>query len=133
MVLFWVFVAIFAPFLTPYTPLEQDWKSPNVGPCMKHPLGTDELGRDLWSRTYLRRPGGAGDPAGVRNLLDSRRNRHLGRYRGAARRDRDPWPGERILRRLDRRGDHAPSGRHDGRADHPALPDHHGGPGGIGR
>jgi len=49
-VLFWVFVAIFAPFLTPYTPLEQDWKAPNVGPCEKHPLGTDELGRDLWSR-----------------------------------------------------------------------------------
>ena len=50
MVLFWVFVAVFAPFLTPYTPLEQDWKSPNVGPCEEHPLGTDELGRDLWSR-----------------------------------------------------------------------------------
>ena len=25
-VLFWLFVAVFAPFLTPYTPLEQDWK-----------------------------------------------------------------------------------------------------------
>jgi peptide/nickel transport system permease protein len=32
LVLFWVFVAIFAPLLTPYTPLEQDWKSPNIGP-----------------------------------------------------------------------------------------------------
>jgi len=50
LVLFWVFVAIFAPFLTPYTPLEQDWKSPNIGPSAEHPLGTDELGRDLWSR-----------------------------------------------------------------------------------
>ena len=49
-VLFWVFVAIFAPLLTPYTPLEQDWKSPNQGPSRKHILGTDELGRDLWSR-----------------------------------------------------------------------------------
>ncbi|MCG6892191.1 MAG: ABC transporter permease [Desulfobacteraceae bacterium] len=50
LVAFWVLVAIFAPFLTPYTPLEQDWKAPNEGPSVSHPLGTDELGRDLWSR-----------------------------------------------------------------------------------
>ena len=50
LVLFWVFVAIFAPLLTPYTPLEQDWKNPNIGPSKEHILGTDELGRDLWSR-----------------------------------------------------------------------------------
>jgi peptide/nickel transport system permease protein len=49
-VLFWVFVAIFAPLLTSYTPLEQDWKAPNQGPSKEHILGTDELGRDLWSR-----------------------------------------------------------------------------------
>jgi peptide/nickel transport system permease protein len=49
-VLFWVFVAIFAPLLTSYTPLEQDWKAPNQGPSKAHILGTDELGRDLWSR-----------------------------------------------------------------------------------
>ncbi len=49
-VLFWVFVAVFAPLLTPYTPLEQDWKAPNQGPSRTHVLGTDELGRDLWSR-----------------------------------------------------------------------------------
>ena len=49
-VLFWVFVAVFAPFLTRYTPLEQDWKAPNQGPSREHILGTDELGRDLWSR-----------------------------------------------------------------------------------
>jgi len=49
-VLFWVFVAVFAPLLTPYTPLEQDWKAPNQGPSSSHLLGTDELGRDLWSR-----------------------------------------------------------------------------------
>ena len=50
LVLFWVFVAIFAPLLTPYGPLEQDWKNPNSGPSAEHILGTDELGRDLWSR-----------------------------------------------------------------------------------
>ena len=49
-VLFWVIVAVFAQFLTPYTPLEQDWKAPNQGPSGAHILGTDELGRDLWSR-----------------------------------------------------------------------------------
>ena len=49
-VLFWVIVAVFAPVLTEYTPFEQDWKSPNQGPSASHFLGTDELGRDLWSR-----------------------------------------------------------------------------------
>jgi peptide/nickel transport system permease protein len=49
-VMFWVIVAIFAPLFTPYTPLEQDWKAPNQGPSVAHILGTDELGRDLWSR-----------------------------------------------------------------------------------
>ena len=47
---FWVIVALFAPVLTAYGPLEQDWKAPNQGPSFEHPLGTDELGRDLWSR-----------------------------------------------------------------------------------
>jgi peptide/nickel transport system permease protein len=50
LVLFWVFVAVFAPLLTPYTPLEQDWKNPNSPPSSEHILGTDELGRDLWAR-----------------------------------------------------------------------------------
>ena len=49
-VLFWVITATFAPLFTPYTPLEQDWKAPNQGPSSAHILGTDELGRDLWSR-----------------------------------------------------------------------------------
>ena len=49
-VLFWVIVAVFAPLFTQYAPLEQDWKAPNQGPSSAHILGTDELGRDLWSR-----------------------------------------------------------------------------------
>lgn len=49
-VLFWVFVALFAPYVTAYGPTDQDWKAPNQAPSMSHPLGTDELGRDLWSR-----------------------------------------------------------------------------------
>lgn len=49
-VLFWVTVAVFAPLFTAYTPFEQDWRAPNQGPSAEHILGTDELGRDLWSR-----------------------------------------------------------------------------------
>jgi peptide/nickel transport system permease protein len=49
-VLFWVFVAIFAPLLTPYAPTDQDYKAQNLGPSSGHLLGTDSLGRDLWSR-----------------------------------------------------------------------------------
>jgi len=49
-VLFWVIAAILAPCLTPYSPTAQDWEAPGEGPSWKHPLGTDELGRDLWSR-----------------------------------------------------------------------------------
>lgn len=49
-VLFWILVAIFAPVLTPYTATEQDFRAQNQGPSSSHPLGTDELGRDLWSR-----------------------------------------------------------------------------------
>jgi peptide/nickel transport system permease protein len=49
-VLFWVFVAIAAPLLTPYTPTEQDYTAQNVAPSSSHILGTDSLGRDIWSR-----------------------------------------------------------------------------------
>ena len=49
-VLFWVFAAIFAPLLTPYTPTEQDFTAQNQGPSGAHPLGTDDLGRDIWAR-----------------------------------------------------------------------------------
>lgn len=50
LVLFWGVVAVGAPFFTPYSPTEQDWKAPNQGPSSAHILGTDELGRDLWTR-----------------------------------------------------------------------------------
>jgi peptide/nickel transport system permease protein len=49
-VLFWFLVAIFAPLLTPYTPTEQDFRAQNQPPSSEHLLGTDSLGRDIWSR-----------------------------------------------------------------------------------
>jgi peptide/nickel transport system permease protein len=49
-VLFWIFVAVFAPLLTPYSPTEQDYTAQNQGPSRAHILGTDSLGRDIWSR-----------------------------------------------------------------------------------
>ena len=42
--------AIFAPVLAPYDPLEPDYTAIQSPPSPAHPLGTDELGRDLLSR-----------------------------------------------------------------------------------
>jgi len=47
---FWVLLAIFAPLVSPYGPLEQDRDAMNEGPSLRHFLGTDHLGRDLWAR-----------------------------------------------------------------------------------
>ncbi len=46
-----VFVSsIFAPWLAPYNPSTIDVKNILVGPNASHPLGTDDLGRDVLSR-----------------------------------------------------------------------------------
>ncbi|MGH2603559.1 MAG: ABC transporter permease, partial [Dehalococcoidia bacterium] len=48
--------ALFAPWLAPYDPLQQDLRNRMVPPfwqetgSMSHPLGTDQLGRDVLSR-----------------------------------------------------------------------------------
>ncbi|HXV60017.1 MAG TPA: ABC transporter permease [Vicinamibacteria bacterium] len=42
--------AIFAPWLSPYGPLEQDLQNNYAGPSPSHLLGTDDLGRDILSR-----------------------------------------------------------------------------------
>ena len=43
-------MAIFAPLLAPYDPTYQDYSAVLGGPCKAHPFGTDEFGRDLFSR-----------------------------------------------------------------------------------
>jgi peptide/nickel transport system permease protein len=42
--------AIFAPFLAPYDPYDQNFEEWLVQPSLAHPLGTDSLGRDTFSR-----------------------------------------------------------------------------------
>src|SRR5512134_250873 len=50
-VLFWIVVAIFAPWLAPYDPIESDYE---IGlfalPSAAHWLGTDDQARDILSR-----------------------------------------------------------------------------------
>jgi peptide/nickel transport system permease protein len=45
-----VLAAIFAPFLTPYNPVTLDFTSALQPPSWAHPLGTDNLGRDILTR-----------------------------------------------------------------------------------
>ncbi len=49
-VLLWVAIALFAPLVTRYDPRAQDYKHLDQAPTAQHVLGTDDLGRDVWSR-----------------------------------------------------------------------------------
>lgn len=44
------FTAAFGPYLTPYDFLSQDLSARNLAPSLSHPFGTDDLGRDVFSR-----------------------------------------------------------------------------------
>lgn len=44
------FIAVLAPLLSPFSPNEIDRKEILEPPSLRHPLGTDDLGRDLLSR-----------------------------------------------------------------------------------
>lgn len=46
-----LFVAAFAPWITIFDPQQMDMANRNAGPGGAHFLGTDNFGRDLWSRT----------------------------------------------------------------------------------
>jgi oligopeptide ABC transporter permease protein len=45
-----IFIAIFAPIIAPYNPYAQNLKDRLLSPDFIHILGTDELGRDVFSR-----------------------------------------------------------------------------------
>jgi len=45
-----ILLAVFAPLIAPYDPYQQTWEDILKNPSMKHPAGTDELGRDILSR-----------------------------------------------------------------------------------
>ena len=49
-VLIIIFAALFAPQLAPYDPEENDFDAMFSAPTMTHLLGTDEFGRDIFSR-----------------------------------------------------------------------------------
>ena len=49
-IIVFVFAALLAPILTPYTPYEQDLTQLFAKPSTEHLLGTDNIGRDLLTR-----------------------------------------------------------------------------------
>lgn len=50
MVLGWVIVALFIPYLAPFSPMQQNVQDRLTPPGERHFFGTDELGRDIFSR-----------------------------------------------------------------------------------
>lgn len=49
--LIFIVLAIFAPFLTPYDPNRADFLKRNQAPSAEHWFGTDDMGRDILTRT----------------------------------------------------------------------------------
>ena len=49
-VVVWVAVALLAPLIAPYDPIDQQVRQRLQGPSVGHLLGVDELGRDVFSR-----------------------------------------------------------------------------------
>lgn len=52
-VLFWVFCALFGPFVTPYDPYADDLLNTLAAPSGAHWFGTDQIGRDILSRVIV--------------------------------------------------------------------------------
>ena len=50
LVLLLLLAGIFAPYLTPYDPYSQDLLNKNLGPSLLHLCGTDNFGRDIFTR-----------------------------------------------------------------------------------
>jgi peptide/nickel transport system permease protein len=52
-VLFWVFCAVFGPVVVPYDPFADDLLNALMPPSPEHWFGTDQLGRDVFSRVIV--------------------------------------------------------------------------------
>jgi peptide/nickel transport system permease protein len=52
-IVFLVLVALLAPVVSPYDPAQQSWTAIRKPPSAQHWLGTDESGRDLFSRVVF--------------------------------------------------------------------------------
>lgn len=48
-----ILVAVFAPYIMPYDPYEQDLGNALLAPCREYLLGTDRYGRDMLSRVIM--------------------------------------------------------------------------------
>lgn len=48
--MFYVVLALFAPHIAPYNPLRQDLSQRLMPPSLSHIMGTDDFGRDIFSR-----------------------------------------------------------------------------------
>jgi peptide/nickel transport system permease protein len=48
-----VLIAVFAPLIVPYDPTQQSWTTIRKPPSLEHWFGTDESGRDLFSRVIF--------------------------------------------------------------------------------
>ncbi len=49
-IIFFVFTALAAPYISPFDPTEADFQNTLVKPSLSHPFGTDNFGRDVLSR-----------------------------------------------------------------------------------
>ena len=49
-VIFFITIALCAPLITKYSPTHIDMNQVLMSPTFTHPFGTDELGRDVFSR-----------------------------------------------------------------------------------
>lgn len=63
----WVLISLFAPQIAPYEPLQQDIVNRLQGPSTNHLFGTDQLGRDIFSRVLY--GGRLSLPAGIAVVL----------------------------------------------------------------
>ena len=53
LVIFFILLAIFAPIIAPYSFEEQNLSNKHLSPSAEHWFGTDEFGRDIFSRIIL--------------------------------------------------------------------------------